>query len=279
MDKEKELTIKENTISLLERLKRKTSNGTDYWLARDLQPLFGYTEWRNFKDNAIEKAKMSCAGVGGNPTNHFVDTTKMVNVGSNTKRNIDDMAMSRYACYLVAMNGEPSKPEIAAAQTYFAIQTRRQELSDQQDEAEARLALRNRVKNRNRYLNSAAKEAGVTNYAFFHDAGYRGLYGGIGKSEIMDKKEISPKEDLLDCIGRVELAANEFRITQTELTLRKDKIKGQREAEGTHHRVGNEVRNTIKKLGGTMPEDLPAAPSIKQLGETRKTKELPLSST
>jgi len=274
-----EITIVEKeTVSRLDSLKRETTTGVEYWLARNLQELLGYVEWRNFKD-AIQRAKMACESSGGIPSHHFGDITRMMALGHGATREVDDMALSRYACYLIAMNGDPSKPEIAAAQNYFAHQTRRQELADQQDDVEARLVLRDRVKDRNRYLNSAAKEAGVINYAFFNDAGYKGLYGGIGKTEIMDKKGINPKEDLLDCIGRAELAANEFRITQTELTLRREQIKGQQNAENTHYGVGKEVRNTIKKLGGTMPEDLLPAPPIKQLKKIRKPKELPPSST
>ena len=270
--------ITQSTIRFLDEIKRKDRRGFDYWHARDLQKLLGYIEWRSFKE-AIERAKMACESSGVLCKYHFGEVTKMVSLGSDARREIDDVVLTRYACYLIAMNGQPSKPEIAAAQTYFAIQTRKQELAEQSNELEYRLELRDRVRHDNRCLNSAAKEAGVGNYAFFNDAGYRGLYGGMGKNDIMQRKDISPNEDLLDCIGRAELAANDFRITQAELTLRNGHIQGQKNAENTHYGVGREVRNTIQKLGGPVPENLPSAPSIKQLKRVMEPKELPPAST
>jgi DNA-damage-inducible protein D len=268
--------IKESTFQTLDSFKRKTDAGTDYWLARDLQILLGYTQWRNF-EAAIEKAKMACASVGAQPYHHFADISKTMASGKGAERSIRDVALTRYACYLIAMNGDPSKPQIAAAQTYFAVQTRKQELMEQRNEDEDRLMLRDRVRDANKALNSAAKGVGVQNYAFFHDAGYQGLYGGLRLSEIKEVKGINPKEDLLDCAGRAELAANEFRITQTEERLRTQQVKGQKVAEDTHNYVGREIRQTIEKLSGTMPEDLPPAPSIKQLRKGRKPKQLPPS--
>jgi DNA-damage-inducible protein D len=266
----------QNLINMLDDLKKTSIRGIDYWWARDLQNLLGYSQWRDF-ENVIKKAKMSCASVGGEPSHNFADKRKSVTSQDKSERFVNDIALTRYACYLVAMNGEPSKPEIAAAQTYFAVKTHQQELSEQDDAAESRLALRDKVKDAVKYLNSAAKEAGVEQYGLFHDAGYRGLYGEIGLPEIKKKKGIDPKEDLFDRIDRAELAANAFRITQTELTLRNQQIKGEQNARETHHRVGQEVRNTIKKIGGKMPEQLPAAPSIKQLKkeQKKKPKELP----
>lgn len=277
MDEDK-VAIKQNTMRQLDSLKHNTQDDVDFWFARDLEKLLGYVDWGNFL-NAIQKAKIACSGVGVDPCNHFGDTTRMVSLGSGAKRSIEDVALTRYACYLIAMNAEPSKPAVADAQTYFAIQTRRQELSDQQTEGQKRLMLRDRVKDANNHLGTAAKEAGVQNWALFQDAGYRGLYGGFGVSQLKEKKGISSKEELLDCVGRTELAANEFRITQTEQKLSRKQIKGDNAARETHREVAKEVRNTIQKIGGTMPEDLPREPSIKQLKKLEETKELPPSST
>ena len=271
--------VRESTIQTLDNIKKITDKGIDFWFGRDLQSLFGYTEWRNFKEGAIAKARMACSSVGGIHYHHFGDVTKMMVMGKGAEREIDDVALTRYACYLIAMNGDPSKPEIAAAQTYFAIQTRKQELAEQYNETEDRLKLREELRVGNRELNKAAKEVGVQNYAFFHDAGYQGLYNGLRLSEIKQTKGIDPKEDLLDCAGRAELAMNYFRVTQAEQKLRREQIKGQKQAEETHNLVGKEVRQTIEKLGGTMPEKLLPAPSIKKLKGARKPKELPSSST
>lgn len=262
---------KQNISQLLDNLKKSTSKGIDYWWARDLQDLLGYSQWRDF-ENVIKKAKMSCASVGVEPSHNFADKRKSVTSQDTSERFVNDVALTRYACYLVAMNGEPSKPEIAAAQTYFAIKTRQQEISEQGNNADSRLALRDRVKDAVKFLDSAAKEAGVQQYGLFHDAGYRGLYGEIGLGEIKNRKGINSKENLLDRIDRAELAANEFRITQTEITLRNQQIKGEIKARETHHRIGREVRNTIEKIGGEMPENLPSVPSIKQLEKEQKKK-------
>jgi len=259
----------ENTINSFDSIKKKTPDGIDFWLARELQDLLGYADWDNFK-NVIDKAKMTCESTGNEIHHHFGDTTHMIALGKGGKRNVDDVALTRYACYLIAMNGDSSKPQIAEAQTYFAIQTRRQELTDQLGEAEKRLALRDRVKNANVHLTSAAKDCGVTNWAFFQNAGYQGLYGGLGVAEIKQKKGISAKESLLDRIDRAELAANEFRITQTEQKLLRDQIKGERAATDTHREVGAEVRKTIQKIGGITPEELPAASSIKELEKAKR---------
>ncbi|MDO8750765.1 MAG: DNA damage-inducible protein D [Dehalococcoidia bacterium] len=253
--------------------KRMNKKGTEYWLARDLQQLLGYTTWRTFEE-AVTRAKMACESSGTDTRNHFADVNKMIPIGKGAQRQVTDVAMTRYGVYLTAMNGDPSKPEIAAAMTYFAVQTRRQELSDQQDAVETRIKLRDRVKSANTHLASAAKHAGVENFGLFHDAGYRGLYSK-GLQDIKMHKGIGAKEDLLDRAGRAELAANEFRITQTEDALSKQGIVGDQEARVTHRRVGSEVRATIKKIGGTMPEDLPPEPSIKKLRGKQKPKELP----
>ena len=196
-------------INQLESCKRVSAKGVEFWMGRDLQPILGYTSWENFA-NVIEKAKMACESAGADAADQFHDTTKGITAGKGAEVQRVDVFLSRYACYLVAMNGDSRKAEIGLAQTYFAVQTRRRGAADQDPESR-RLEMRNRVKEANRSRNSAAKNAGVQNYGLFHDAGYRGLYG-LSKQEIIARKGISPKDDLLDCAGRVELAANEFRV-------------------------------------------------------------------
>ena len=263
----------DGVIKELDRKRRIAKNGVEYWMGRDIQDVLGYVKWDKF-ENIIEKAMTACESVGGNSENHFLQTGKMVPIGSGAEVEKKDYFLTRYACYLIAMNGDPGKPEVATAQAYFAVQTRRQELEDQLTDNQKRSLLRERVRTANNHLNGAAKRAGVQNYAFFHDAGYRGLYGGIGLGDIKRRKEISTKEDLLDCAGREELAANEFRITQTEACLSREQINGQRAAEDTHLTVGKEVRNTIAKLGGSMPENLPPEPNIRKLTDKREPKKL-----
>lgn len=234
--------------------------------------MLGYSTWRTFAD-AIDRARQACESVGENPRQHFADVSKKVSLGSGAQRDVTDVALTRYAVYLTAMNGDPAKPEIAAAQGYFVVQTRRQEQTDALSEADARIELRDRVKENVKALNSAAKDAGVERFALFHDAGYRGLYGGMGLTQIKAVKGLAANEELFDRASRAELAANDFRITQTEDKLRRERISGEINARRTHHDVGQEVRQTIEKLGGTTPEKLPAEPSIKKLaGERRRTK-------
>jgi DNA-damage-inducible protein D len=253
----------------LDQIKKMAPNGSEYWMARDLQAPLGYERWEDF-ESVIKKAQMSCESMGIEPNNHFHLTGKMVSIGSGAKREVIDFYISRYAAYLIAMNGNPKLPQIAAAQNYFAVQTRRQELNEASDlDSSKRLELRKRVKDANKHLNDAAKKAGVQNYGLFHEAGYRGLYG-IGLKEIKAKKGINAKEQLLDRAGRAELAANEFRITQAEEVLTKDEVKDENRARQVHHKVGKIVRDTIKEIGGTMPEDLPAEQPIKLLERRKK---------
>ncbi len=258
----------------LEKIQQLAHNGQPYWDARKLMAVLDYKDWRVFQE-VIERASNACEMSGNFSTDHFVSFPEMVEVGSGAKRRRENWKLSRYACYLVAMNGDPSKPEIATAQTYFTVQTYRQENQDKLTEEERRVLLRTRVKDANRKLSGAAKDAGVRSVMFgiFQDAGYKGLYAGLGSRAIKEKKGISDKEDLLDCVGRAELAANEFRITQTEEKLRIEEIKGEQRAIDTHFAVGRRVRQAIKDIGGTMPEHLPAEPSIKKL-VTKKTKAL-----
>jgi DNA-damage-inducible protein D len=258
-------------VNQLEACKRVSPNGVAYWMGRDLQPLLGYTSWENFA-NVIEKAKMACESAGVDAGDQFHEVTKGIAAGKGAEVQRNDIFLSRYACYLIAMNGDPRKAEVGLAQTYFAVQTRRQEIRDQNPELR-RVEMRQRVKEANRSLTSAAKDAGVQNYGLFHDAGYRGLYG-MGVKEIKSRKGISPKDDLLDRAGRVELAANEFRITQAEDKLRREKVNGESHAIHTHRQVGEAVRATIRQLGGVVPENLPAEPSIKKLVSAKKPKRL-----
>lgn len=252
--------------------KRENKGGGEYWMGRDIQEILGYAEWENF-EKVIAKAKMSCESAGGDSSDHFLDTTKMVAIGSGAMRERKDFFLTRYACYLIAMNGDTSKPEIGIAQTYFAVQTRRMEIQDAQEAIETRIELRNRVRSANKDLSSVAKNAGVQRFDIFHDAGYKGLYG-MGLRDIKQYKGIEKKDDLLDRAGRAELAANEFRITQAEQKIVREGIKGQEEATKTHKEVGKKVRDTIKKLGGTMPEDLPVETSLKKLKKPTDKKEL-----
>lgn len=258
----------DSIINRLDSSKRLTSNGGEYWMARDIQKLFGYDTWESF-DKTIKRAYMACESAGVDPNNQFREVTNMVEAGSGTMVSKKDYYLSRYACYLMAMNGDSRKPEIGIAQTYFAVQTRKQEFQQQIAEEERRILLRDRIKDANRSLISVAKEAGVQKYALFHDYGYRGLYE-MGLSDIKRFKGIPDNENLLDRIGRAELAANEFRITQTEEKIRRDGIKGEKQAMETHHTVGQEVRATIKKIGGAMPEHLPIAPPITKLISTHR---------
>jgi DNA-damage-inducible protein D len=256
-------------INELDRRKRVAKNGSEYWMARDLQLLLGYAHWQNFQQ-VIERARMACESAGGNPAHHFIETNEVMTGGKGAQIQRGDWFLSRYACYLVAMNGESSKPEIGLAQTYFAVQTRRQEVQDQLTDGARRVMLRDRVRDANKNLVGAAKIAGVQNYAFFHDAGYRGLYGGLRQADVKRRKQIPDNEKLLDRSGRVELAANEFRITQTEEKIRRERVRGQRDCERTHLGVGKKVRETIQAIGGTMPEDLPPEPHIKKLVSSMK---------
>jgi DNA-damage-inducible protein D len=261
--------IKDHIINQIEALKRTTAEGYEFWLARDLQPILGYSRWENFV-NVIDKARMACESAGINQDHQFRETTKGISAGKGAEVQRIDFFLSRYACYLICMNGDGTKPEVGLAQTYFAVQTRRQEVHDQVVAMQPRIEVRERIRHANKKLNSAAKKAGVQHYGTFHDAGYRGLYDGLGKSDIEELKKIPKNEDLLDCMGRAELAANEFRITQTEEKLLREAVQGEMNAVNTHFRVGKAVRKTIADLGGTMPEKLPPAPSIKKLNKRNK---------
>lgn len=220
-----------------EALKQTNEHNAEYWRARDLQPLLGYSQWRRF-EQAIERAMASCETSGNNPENHFAGAGKMVGLGSGSQRAVDDYHLSRFACYLIAQNGDPRKPEIASAQQYFAVQTRRQELSDQAAADVERLEMRKQTAEEFKALSGAAQEAGVQSKMFgvFHDAGYKGLYGGLGRDAIKQRKTIPDKDNLLDRMNATELAANQFRMTQTRDKLARG-VSGQTQAIQAHEQV------------------------------------------
>ena len=255
--------------TIFESIKHVDDDGNEYWYARELQKALEYNKWENF-EKVIEKAKLSCLNSNYGLQDHFPDVRKMVDIGSNTLRNIVDYKLSRYACYLIAQNGDSRKKVIGLAQTYFAIQTRKQELLEEEynslTEDEKRFYQRDLTKKGNSSLNQTAKTAGVKNFDLFHNAGYKGLYNGETANDIAKRKGLRYREDILDNMGSEELAANLFRITQTESKLKKDNVSGEGNAIDTHYEVGKEVRNTIERLGGTMPEDLPTPDkSLKEL--------------
>lgn len=255
-----------------EDLKKANQHGAEYWSARDLQPLLGYSQWRRFEE-AIKRAATSCETSGNDPSHHFAGAGKMVGLGSGAEREIQDFHLSRFACYLIAQNGDPRKPEIAAAQHYFAIQARRQELSDALAADKERLELRKQTAEEFKALSGAARAAGVENRMFgvFHDAGYKGLYGGLGAEAIKAAKGVPAKEALMDRMNATELAANQFRMTQTRDKLMRENIKDQARAVRTHESVGREVRDAIRRIGGTPPEEIPAAEHIKSVEKRVKS--------
>lgn len=245
-----------------ESIKKIDENGIEYWEARELMPLLGYLQWKNFGP-VINKAKISCKNSNQSVIGHFANIGKMVGLGSVATRNIKDYKLSRYACYLIAQNGDSSKQAIANAQTYFAIQARRQELAQSLDDDQKRLFIREEIRQQNKQLFKTAKKAGVVEFGKFNDFGYLGLYN-MHISRIKEKKKIG-KDSIIDRAGSLELAANLFRITQTEDKIRREDVQGQSKANVAHFVVGKKVRQTIKDIGGTMPEDLLPEKNIKKL--------------
>ena len=274
MDEKNLINITEDNF---ESIKHIDENGIEYWYARELQNVLNYKEWRKF-ENVINKAKEACENSDISIFDHFVDVAKTIKMPKGAEKTIIDYRLTRYACYLIAQNGDSRKKAIALAQTYFAVQTRKQELTRQEyeqlSEDEKRLYTRKNVKDKNKYLFDTAKLAGVKNYGKFNNYGYRGLYNGETAKDIANRKGISEKEDILDYMSSTELAANLFRITQTDEVLKNKNINNEDDACKTHHNVGQAVRQTIKRIGGTMPEDLPTlSKSAKQI-EKEKNKEL-----
>ena len=265
---------KYNEISF-EDIKHIDEYGNEYWLARELQQVLEYKEWRKFS-RVIEKARDASNNSKFKVSDHFVQTDKMVGIGSKTSRSIVDYKLSRYACYLIVQNSDPRKEVVALGQTYFAIQTRKQELTEKEyvnlTEDEKRFYQRKLTKKGNYSLNQTAKKCGVKNFDQFHNAGYKGLYNGETADDIAKRKGLRYREDILDNMGSDELIANLFRISQTEQKLKRDNIQGDEKAKETHYEVGQEVRNTINRLGGVMPEDLPIPKkSLKELEKEKKT--------
>ena len=270
-----ELDKKENyTNKTFEDIKHIDENGVEYWYARELQLVLNYKEWRKF-ENVINKAKESCRNSDITVLEHFVDIDKTIKMPKGATKNIRDYKLTRYACYLIAQNGDTRKKVIALAQTYFAIQTRKQEISEKEysslTEDEKRFYQRNLTNKGNYSLNQTAKKTGVKNFDKFHNSGYKGLYNGETADDIAKRKGLRYREDILDNMGSDELIANLFRISQTEQKLKKDNIQSEKEANKAHYEVGSKIRKTIKELGGTMPEDLPTPKkSLKQLEKENK---------
>lgn len=262
-----------------ESIKHYTEDGIEFWYARELQHVLEYAQWRRFSET-IDRAKTACENSGNMVEDHFAEVGKIVEAGVAYK-DIRDMMLSRYACYLIVMNGDPRKEIISIGQTYFAVKTRQQELIERYDqltENQKRLAIRAEMKTHNKSLAEAAQLAGIADprdYAVFQNKGYQGLYGGLGVREIHARKGLKKGQKILDHMGSTELAANLFRATQTDEKLRRDKVQGKIAAGQVHYTVGQKVRQTIKELGGTMPEDLPTPEkSIQQLEQEQKKKEL-----
>lgn len=266
--------IKEYTEKLFEDIKHIDEFGNEYWLARELQDILGYNQWRSIND-LIERAKDACQESRYNIDDHFAVQRKMIKLAKGATRNVIDYKLSRYACYLIVMNGNPKKEIIALAQTYFTIQTRKQELSEKEynelTEDEKRLYRRNQARKGNLSLNKTAVNSGVRNLARFHNAGYKGLYNGETADDIFKRKKLRYREDILDNMGSEELADNIFRIAQTDAKLKRDNVDNEYTANSVHYEVSREVRNSIRRLGGIMPEDLPMPnKSLKEIEKERK---------
>lgn len=263
-----------------ENIKHINDDGIEFWYARELQSVLEYAQWRNF-ESVIYKAKIACINSGNDVDDHFADVSKTIQMPKTAEKSILDYQLSRYACYLIVQNGDPRKEVIALGQTYFAVKTRQRELIedyDQLTEEQKRLAIRNEMIAHNKSLAEAAQMAGIEDqrdYAIFQNKGYQGLYGGLGVKEIHSRKGLKKSQKILDHMGSTELAANLFRATQTDDKIRRENITGKQAAYDTHYQVGKKVRQTIKELGGTMPEDLPTPKkSVKQIEREQEQKKL-----
>ena len=268
--------IEKYSEATFENIRHTNEYGQEFWYARELKQALEYSQWRRFEET-IERAKTACLQSENSIEDHFANVGKMVSIGSGAQREIDDIMLSRYACYLIVMNGDPRKQIIAVGQTYFAVKTRQQELVDNYDqltEDQKHLAIRDEIKRHNKSLAEAAQMAGVEtslDYATFQNYGYMGLYGGLKAQDIKRRKGLKKSQDILDHMGSTELAANLFRATQTDEKLRRENVQGKDAANRTHYEVGAKVRQTIAELGGTMPEDLPTPEkSVKQLAREQE---------
>ncbi len=259
--------ILSDSYKSFEKIKKIDEKGVEYWEARELLPMLGYENWQKAEE-VIIRATRACMNSGEIVENHFNRMVKMVTIGSDAVREVKDYKLDRYACYLVAQNGDSNKKEVALAQTYFAVQTRKQEIFEQLSASDKRLFIRGEVSNQNKKLFKTAKGAGVTHFGAFNNAGYRGLYGM--DLPILERHKKIKKGELLDVAGAAELAANLFRITQTDEKIRKDNIRGQDLASKTHFMVGGKIRQTIKNIGGELPENLPTEKHIKELQKEKK---------
>lgn len=266
--------IKKYTKKVFEDIKHIDENGNEYWFARQLMPLLEYSKWENF-NNVVQKAVLAYKNSNNDDSYWLPEVRKPIITGKGKEEFIKDYKLSRYICYLIVQNANPKKKMVALGQTYFAIQTRKQELSekeyDELTEDEKRFYQRDLTRKGNYSLNIAARNASVKNFDKFHNSGYKGLYNGETANDIAKRKNIRYREDILDNMGSDELIANLFRISQTEQKLKNENIKLENAANKTHYEVGREIRNTIKRLGGTMPEDLPTPnKSLKELEKERK---------
>lgn len=268
--------------SVFESIKHINENGQEFWYAREFSKVLNYTEFNKFMP-VIKKAMVACQQSGNDVSDHFAQVSEMVRIGSGAEREFESYKLSRYACYLIVMNGDTRKEIISLGQTYFAVKTRQQELIEDYErltEEQKRLAIRNEMKEHNKSLAEAARNAGViqpVDYAIFQNRGYQGLYGGLGAKEIHSRKGLKKNQQILDYMGSTELAANLFRATQTDEKLRRDNVKGKQAAGDIHFAVGKKVRQTIAELGGTMPENLPTpSKSIKQIEKEQEKRMITL---
>lgn len=272
--------ITEYKEKIFDKIKHVDENGVEYWEARELQKVLEYAQWRRFNE-LINKAMIACEMAKNKASEHFAVDGKTIKMPKNATKEVVDYKLSRYACYLIVQNGNPRKKIIALGQTYFAVQTRKMEITEEEysklSENEKRIYTRINVNNKNKKLFYTAKKSGVKNFGKFNNYGYMGLYNGETAKDISKRKKLNKNEDILDWMGSEELGANLFRITQTEAKLERDKINNENNACDTHYTVGKTVRKAIKELGGTMPEKLPTpkkSASEIELEELKRLKEL-----